>query len=358
MTNPADSSAHDSGAAFKAYVAEQLPLVEGALASWRDHLVPAEDSDIHGQLRYFLYEPLLTFTEGGGKRIRPILVLLGAQAVGGSAEQALSTALSLEVFQSAALIHDDIADGGQLRRDAPCVHVAHGTGIAINVGDLALTEAYNSVIRDEGLSPELRLAVLSELDAMMVRTLEGQALDVGWVRDDTWDLTPEDYLFMAAHKTAYYSAATPLAVGAMIAGASGSQVEGLRAFGYNAGLAFQIADDLLNLCGDPDEVGKDWRTDITEGKRTLVALTALSRLEGAEHDELRALLSAHTSSPDDLKRAVELMDGCGAIEESRSRAATLVQAAKQELEAISPALEPTPKAILTSMADWFVERKG
>ena len=115
----------------------------------------------------------------------------------------------------------------------------------------------------------MKLRVLKELVDMTTRTIEGQALDIGWARDDRFDLTVEDYLLMANHKTAFYSGAVPLAIGSIIGGGSETQTATLRAFGLASGLAFQIQDDVLNLVGTREATKKDFRSDITEGKRTL-----------------------------------------------------------------------------------------
>ena len=131
-------------------------------------------------------------------------------------------------------------------------------------------------MEDPDLDDHTKVRVISELIEMTRRTIEGQALDIGWARDGRYDITPEDYLVMATHKTAHYSGAVPLAVGAIIGGGTAEEVEALRSYGLDTGLAFQIQDDLLNLIGSEESTKKDFRSDITEGKRTLVVVHALS----------------------------------------------------------------------------------
>jgi len=187
---------------------------------------------------------------------------------------------------------------------------------------------------------------------MTTRTIEGQALDIGWARDRRFDLTVDDYLTMANHKTAFYSGGVPLAVGAIIGGGSTAQVETLRAFGMAAGLAFQIQDDVLNLCGTKESTKKDFRSDIAEGKRTLVAIHALQNAERRER--LQEILSARSGDPAVLAEAVEIMEEAGSVEFARSYARDLVVDAKQGL------IESVPKSrardLLASMADFFVKR--
>ena len=174
--------------------------------------------------------------------------MLAATAVGGSFESARSAAAAIEHFQSGALIHDDIADNGQLRRGKPCMHLTEGTALPSIVATRA-HQVTKTVLDDPTLESDVKLRVLHELTEMIVRTIEGQALDSGWVRDGRFDISVDDYLTWRRTRPRFYSGATPLAAGAIIGGGSDEQIEALRAFGLHTGLAFQIQDDLLNLVG-------------------------------------------------------------------------------------------------------------
>ncbi len=224
-----------TGDLFVAYLRDKLPLVEQALreasasAMSTDELAPVSD------LSRYLYQPLAHFTAGGGKRVRPVLALMGAEAVGGNAEQALSSGVAIELFQSAALIHDDIADASELRRGEPCLYRTEGEGLAINAGDLALTRVFEVVLEDPNLDAGRRVRVLEELVRMERHTLEGQALDLGWARDGRWDVTSDDYLYMIEGKTAWYTVASPLFIGAVAAGASDEAARGLIDLGRRRG---------------------------------------------------------------------------------------------------------------------------
>jgi len=196
------STTSNSGATFAAYLAEKRHVIEAYIETHAP--APLSEELTAPDLDRYLYTPLARFTASGGKRTRPALCLLGCEAVGGTDALALSSAAAIEDFQSAALIHDDIADEGELRRGKPCVYLSEGTGIAINVGDLALVAVTAKILRDETLEPAVRMRVLEGLVSMEERTLEGQALDLGWVRDGRWDISTRDYLRMASHKTAFY----------------------------------------------------------------------------------------------------------------------------------------------------------
>ena len=185
-------------------------------------------SGSHPDMDRYLYDPLKRYSENGGKRHRPLICFAACRAVGGNMELATSAAAAIEHFHTAALIHDDIADEAELRRGEPCLHLTEGIGLAINMGDLALSLVNGTVINDPLLSDAVKVRVVSELIEMTRRTIEGQALDIGWARDGRYDITPEDYLVMATHKTAHYSGAVPLAIGAIVGGGTEQQIEALR----------------------------------------------------------------------------------------------------------------------------------
>ncbi|MCI9208225.1 MAG: polyprenyl synthetase family protein [Adlercreutzia caecimuris] len=308
----------------------------------------------HGDMDQYLYTPLYHYSENAGKRHRPLICYAACLAVGGDPDCATTSAAAIEHFHSAALIHDDIADEAELRRGEPCLHLTEGLGLAINMGDLALSMVNGPVVSDPLLDDATKVRVIRELIAMTCRTVEGQALDLGWARDGRYDITPEDYLTMAIHKTAHYSGAVPLAVGAIVGGAADEQVEALRSYGLDTGLAFQIQDDLLNLVGTDEAKKKDFRSDITEGKRTLVVVHALQNAAPAARERLIEILSAKERDPEVLAEAVAIMEEAGSIEYARAYAEDLSQNAKGRLEA---ALEPSRwRDLLVSMADWFVNR--
>ena len=306
----------------------------------------------HPDMARYLYEPLRQFSDNAGKRHRPLICLLACEAVGGDPKIAWPAAAAIEHFHTAALIHDDIEDSSLTRRDEPCMHISEGEGLAINAGDLALSLVCGTVVHDPGLDDTTKIRVLAELVDMTTRTIEGQALDIGWARDARFDLSVDDYLTMANHKTAFYSGGVPLAVGAIIGGGSTAQVETLRAFGMAAGLAFQLQDDVLNLVGTKESTKKDFRSDVTEGKRTLVAIHALQN--SSRRERLLEILSAHTTDRALLDEAVAIMEEAGAIEYARSFARDLIADAKEGL--IDAVPRSRARDLLASMADFFVKR--
>ncbi len=308
----------------------------------------------HEDMNRYLYTPLMKFSENGGKRHRPLIALMGCMVVGGNLNRAVSAAAAIEHFHTAALVHDDIADEAELRRGEPCLHLSEGLGLALNMGDLGLSLVNGTVINDPELDDATKVRVVAELIEMTRRTIEGQAMDIGWARDARYDITPEDYLIMATHKTAHYSGAVPLAIGAICGGGTEAQIEGLRNFGLDTGLAFQIQDDLLNLIGTEESTKKDFRSDITEGKRTLVVVHALKHGVPQQNARLIEILSSKTKDPEILAEAVNIMQATGSIDYARNYAENLTSISKNRLLGV---VEPSPaRDLLISMADWFVSR--
>ena len=339
-------------------VAEPPKTFEGYLMAYADQVGDLVNTYLpagtHPDMDRYLYTPLKRYSENGGKRHRPLICFASCLAVGGDMRLATSAAAAIEHFHTAALIHDDIADEAELRRGEPCMHCTEGIGLAINAGDLALSLVNGTVVEDPDLDDHTKVRVISELIEMTRRTIEGQALDIGWARDGRYDIAPEDYLVMATHKTAHYSGAVPLAVGAIIGGGTAEEVEALRSYGLDTGLAFQIQDDLLNLIGSEESTKKDFRSDITEGKRTLVVVHALANAAPEARERLIQILSAKEKDPAVLAEAVDIMQATGSIEYARSYAENLTNVAKGRLV---QKVGPSPsRELLISMADWFVNR--
>ncbi|MDP9762629.1 polyprenyl synthetase family protein [Deinococcus enclensis] len=228
---------------------------------------------------------LRDYPQRGGKGIRSELVLASARAHGLNPDAptwdgALWLAAGVEMFQNWVLIHDDIEDDSEDRRGRPALHRLHGVPLAINAGDGLHAYMWEAVWKS---------GVPGSMDAflgMIHRTAEGQHLDLCWVEDSRWDLTPDDYLDMVRLKTSYYTVVVPLALGALAAGAAPHAA--FEPAGRALGAAFQIRDDVLNLTGDPQKYGKEIGGDLLEGKRTLITL---HWLEHAPAEQREAFLA-------------------------------------------------------------------
>ncbi|MGI5939782.1 MAG: polyprenyl synthetase family protein [Thermoleophilia bacterium] len=306
-------------------------------------------------LHRYLYGILDEFVGRGGKRVRPAMAMLACEAVGGYPLMALSSGCAIEFFHVAALIHDDIMDASAIRRDRQCAHILHGEPLAINAGDYALGLVCTIVVRDPFLDDMTKIEVLDTIGEMSARTVEGQALDVGWVRDDVYDLTPDDYLGMALGKTGYYSGIAPVTVGATVGKASQAEKDALAAFGEKSSIAFQIQDDLLNILGDQRTMGKDYLSDIAESKRTLMVIHCLASADAKDKGRLIALLRrGREKSSEEAAEVVGLLQGYGSVEYARTVARDLILEARSYLGVLR---ESRAREVLASMADFFLDRE-
>jgi geranylgeranyl diphosphate synthase type II len=246
-----------------------------------------------------LYDLILDYPLRGGKALRPALSIATCLGLGGHLEAILPTAATLELYHNAFLIHDDIEDESWWRRGKPTLHIDHGIPIAVNVGDAMLSLSLQPLLDNVervGLGPALR--ILQAVAHMTRRTVEGQALELDWVRSNTWQLDDADYLKMVELKTSWYSFITPLQVGAVAAGAGPEQLEPLESLGRHLGAAFQITDDLLNLRADPEDYGKEIGGDLWEGKRTLMLLHALRSASTEDQSRAVQILAKRRPSAD------------------------------------------------------------
>jgi geranylgeranyl diphosphate synthase, type II len=256
-----------------------------------------------------LYELILDYPLRGGKALRPALGIATCLGLGGHLEAILPTAATLELYHNAFLIHDDIEDESWWRRGKPTLHIDHGIPVAVNVGDAMLSLSLQPLLDNVervGLGPALR--ILRAIAHMTRQTVDGQALELEWVRSNTWRLDDADYLKMVELKTSWYSFITPLQVGAVAAGAEPERLAPLKSLGRHLGAAFQITDDLLNLRADPEEYGKEIGGDLWEGKRTLMLLHTLRCAEPGDRDRAVQILAKRRPSADGELRFTELLD--------------------------------------------------
>ncbi|WP_132287980.1 polyprenyl synthetase family protein [Roseicella aquatilis] len=289
-----------------------------------------------GEPEAHLYGPIRDFVARSGKGLRPALLLATCRAFGGRVEDALTSACALELLHNAFLIHDDIQDGSEFRRGLPCLHAQLGTPLAINAGDAMLAGALRLLRRNVGdLGPDTAWLVFDEFDRLIAESLEGQALELGWIRDNDLSVGPADYLRMTLKKTCRYSFIHPCRIGALIAGRRGAALDAFDPFGFLLGAAFQIQDDVLNLVGSRDRYGKEILGDIHEGKRSLM----LARLLGLAAPEERRRLGQFLALPRAGRGAAEAawvfeaMQRHGCIDYAQDAAARLTEGARAAFEA-------------------------
>lgn len=245
-----------------------------------------------------LYEPVRYIMDLGGKRIRPVLTLMGCHIYEDHPGKALPAAMAMELFHNFSLMHDDIMDQASLRRGQPAVHTRYGLNTGILSGDAMLIMSYQYLLNTESETNRVSRAVRAFTHAA-AEVCEGQQMDMDF--ETRADVTLKEYLKMIEGKTAALLGGC-LEVGAWIGGAA--DVGNLAGFGRNIGIAFQIQDDLLDTFGDPRKVGKKPGGDILQNKKTALFLLALELGDDLDRQELLRLYSGLNTDPDAKIKAV------------------------------------------------------
>ncbi|MEM0025279.1 MAG: polyprenyl synthetase family protein [Zestosphaera sp.] len=277
-----------------------------------------------------LYEASYHLIRAGGKRLRPLALVLSGRMYGLDENVGVRAGASVEILHNFTLVHDDIMDKDAFRRGVPTVHTVYGEDMAILAGDLLFAKAFEALGRLSGLVPADRLVkAFKELTWAAVTVAEGQALDMEF--EHRWDVTLDEYLIMVYKKTAALFKSS-LVIGALLAGAPENEITNLEKFAEGVGIAFQIRDDVLGLVADESVLGKPVYSDLREGKKTVLVIYSLSKLSSDEGKKLMSTLGKRDASIEELKSVAELIKSTGAVEFADSLADKYL---KQGLEALS-----------------------
>src|ERR1700753_4254450 len=298
-----------------------------------------------GEPSQWLYAPMREYPSRPGKALRPALCMSAGRAFGADPDDLLGIAVAIELMHNAFLVHDDVADGSEMRRGRPTLAASHGVAAALNAGDgLAIVAGQSLRRATRRLDRDLADLVWAEFDTMAMRTLEGQATEVGWQLDKVEDLRPDDYLHLIMHKTCWYTTIHPLRVGAIVGSGGTADLGPLVRFGFHFGAAFQIRDDLLNLVGDEQVYGKEILGDLYEGKRTLPLVHLLSAAQGSDRELVRDYLRRSRAERSDelVHRVRALMDDYGSIEYTSEYAEGILLVAEEYLEQEFAGAQPVP----------------
>lgn len=338
-------------------------------ASLHDAVAPAlaRVTALHPSLAPWADE-LRDVLAAGGKRLRPALLLLGHEAVGGrDVDAVLPAALSLELLHTCALLHDDLLDDATTRRGRTTTHVSfardhteqgwvgdadrYGAAAAVLVGDLAFVVA-DELFLDTDVRPERLLAALRVFTTLREEVMAGQALDV---HAAAARLTSRELaLTIATAKSGRYSVARPLQIGALLAGADEARAAALAAAVEPLGQAFQVRDDLLGVFGDADATGKSAAGDLREGKRTLLVAEAMARADEDDRRRLDELLGDPQLGAAGVAEARSILARSGAVEAVRD---WVDEAIGQGLAAVDDLdLDPAARATLRAVGRWLMGR--
>jgi geranylgeranyl diphosphate synthase type II len=309
--------------------------------------------------RRYLYDLLSDYPLRGGKMMRPSICIAAARLFGAPLDNAMHTAVAIEMLHNALLIHDDIEDGSEKRRGRPTLHLLHGVPLALNAGDTLTLMSFKPLLDNRiRIGERLTLRIIEETERMARECAEGQAMELGWRRYNTTEIGDADYLEMVLKKTCWLATIYPVRVGALIGSRDSVDLDPFIRYGFFLGAAFQIQDDLLNLVGD-DDYGKEIDGDIWEGKRTLMLIHTIQESTNEE----RARLSNILCRPREMRTLSEvrwirkLMDKNGSREYARKIAHGLAGAALHEYSLISAGLpDSRDKRFLEQMVTWVIER--
>ncbi|WP_156690077.1 polyprenyl synthetase family protein [Mycobacterium sp. Marseille-P9652] len=293
----------------------------------------------------WLYGPMREYPARPGKALRPALCLSASRAFGAEPDAVMGIAVAIELLHNAFLVHDDIADGSEMRRGRPTLAATHGMAAALNAGDgLALVAGQVLRRATKHLPGDVADLVWQEFDTMALRTLEGQAIEAGWQRDNVENLQPQDYLELIMHKTCWYTTIHPLRVGALVGSGGKADLAPMVRFGFHFGAAFQIRDDVLNLVGDESSYGKEILGDLYEGKRTLPLVHLVANATGPDRALVRDYLRRNRSdrSPELVRAVRELMDTYGSIDFTTEYAEGILLVAEEYFEHAFAGAHPGP----------------
>jgi len=291
-----------------------------------------------------LYEASRHLVDSGGKRLRPSMLLLAAEAAGGEALALAPAAVSIELVHNFTLIHDDIMDNADVRRGRPAVHKIWGQSGAILAGDTLYSKAFQ-VLGMTAASPERILGAMNMLSRTCTAICEGQWLDMEFESKDR--VTENEYMEMIEKKTGVLYGASA-GMGGLLAGASPEVVRALDEFGRLTGMGFQLQDDVIDLLTPEEVSGKKQGGDLIEGKKTLIMIHAFA------NDVVVPVFSKKDASAEEIFRSISILEGSGSIEYARSRAEEMVVQGKRALDVLPPS---PAKETLLELADYMIRRR-
>lgn len=290
-----------------------------------------------------LYHAMRHLLDAGGKRLRPSALILAAEATGGKAKNVLPAAVAIELIHNFTLIHDDIMDEADIRRGLATVHKKWGLAGAIIAGDALYSKAFE-ILSTSNSEPGRLVESIELMSKTCTDICEGQWMDIDFQTRDI--VTEKEYLHMVEKKTAVLFAAS-LKIGAILAGASKKEAQGLWDFGLQTGVGFQIYDDVIDLITPEEILGKARGGDIIEGKRTLIVIHALSRGVGIE------ALGKTNATKSEVSAALSCLKECGSIDYALQKAVGFVEGGKSALKGLH---DSEAKDILIGLADYMIER--
>ena len=291
-----------------------------------------------------LYEASRHLVDSGGKRLRPSMLLLAAEAVGGEAAALASAAVSIELIHNFTLIHDDIMDNADVRRGRPAVHKLWGESGAILAGDTLYSKAFQ-VLGMTPADPGRILGAMNMLSRTCTAICEGQWLDMEFESRES--VSEAEYMEMIEKKTGVLYGASA-GMGAILAGASPKVVKAMDEFGRLTGMGFQLQDDVIDLITPEKVSGKKQGGDLIEGKKTLIIIHAIA------NDVPVSVFGKKEATAEQISQSISILQKSGSIEYARSRAEEMVAQGKKALQVLP---DSDAKTTMLELADFMVRRR-
>jgi geranylgeranyl diphosphate synthase type I len=290
------------------------------------------------------------YPEAGGKRLRPVLAMLVADAISGKERESIPFGCCLEIIHNFTLIHDDVMDEDPMRRGRPAVHVLFDVPTAIIAGDAMFARGFE-VLAEVEVAPEKTRRLLSLVAKTVWIIAEGQQMDIDFENSDS--VTVDEYLEMIEKKTAILFACAAQGA-AMIAEGSEEQEKDMFEYARLLGLGFQIWDDVLGITADEKKLGKPVGSDIRNGKRTLVILHALENADEEDKKIIFSTLGRENATNEEVAGIIEALERTGSIEFAKNKAMDYARRAKKCLESLP---DSESKELLKGLVDYSVKRE-
>jgi geranylgeranyl diphosphate synthase type I len=323
----------------------------------QDYLKRRIDEEVLNSLKgepEVIYQASSHLLRGGGKRLRPLILLAFSSLLGGNIEWSLPLAAGIELFHNFTLIHDDIMDEDEYRRGLKTVHVIWGIPLAILAGDLLFSKAFEKFSKANIDSGLLVKALKVFVDASIMVS-EGQALDIIYSSKPLGELREKDYLNVIIKKTAYLFSASSK-IGAIIATGNEEEISRAELYGLNLGIAFQIRDDIIGLTESSEITGKPQYSDLREGKRTILIIKAMEFGNEEERKEIERVLGNKLCSISDFERVVKIIERTGSLDYAINMSKRYANTALDHLEGITPKDEEAMQ-YLKKLVKSVVERR-
>lgn len=276
-----------------------------------------------------LYEPASYILESSGKRLRPLLVILSAKAVGGKPNQVYNAAVAVEMLHNFTLVHDDIMDNADLRRGNLTLHKKYNLNTAILAGDSLLAVAYEFLLKDCKVNAK---EALSAFTHGLVEVCEGQSLDTEF--ETRKNVTQDEYIEMIRKKTAAL-AQMCCELGTYLVNGSKQDIKALSDYGKYLGIAFQIQDDLLDITADKVDFGKRIGGDLMEGKKTFLFIEALEKAKGKDKEDLLKVIANKGIRSNQIEKYKRLYEKLGVIEDAKAAIRNYTNKALRSIDKLS-----------------------